>query len=172
MCIPRRSLVRLRQQERHGALCIFPHTHQKVKNEGCTLEFTWLSTQGDITVFGGGAPSAFSATNDAPAKGRLQVRPRRTELVQQPQPLETAPRQPKLEFNGDQANVASRSVPFSGSGSHTGDGVQLTPKAAKSHAEVEEGNRRLYLSGDRSLRGTVEAYFAPDIMFPATHIYW
>ena len=106
------------------------------------MEFAWPSAQGDITVFGARAPSSFTTTDDA-ATGRLQVRASRTERVQLPQPLEAAARQQSLALTGDQAKIAPLSVSFSASGSRTGDGMQLTPKAAVDHAGVEEGNYRL-----------------------------
>ena len=115
---------------------------RKLRNEECTLESACLWMQGDITVFGAGAPSSFSTTDDA-ASGRLQVRARRTERFQQPQPLEMAARQRTLAFTGDQAKTNPLSVPFRESGSRTGDGMKLAPKAVVDHAEVDEGNSRL-----------------------------
>lgn len=132
------------------------------------MEFAWLSTQGDITVFGAGAPSAFSSTDDD-ATGRLQVRAKRTERVQQPQPLETAARPRNMAFTGGQAKIAPVNVPFGGSGSRTGGDMQLTPKAAVDHAEVEEGNSSLW--GDCGLRATAlfMAYFVQS--FFTSHSY-
>lgn len=115
---------------------------RKLRNEECTLESACLWTQGDITVFGAGVPSSFSTTDDT-ASGRLQVRARRTERAQEPQPLDTAARQRTLALTGDQAKISPLSVPFRGSGSRTGDGMKLAPKAVVDHAEVDEGNSRL-----------------------------